>query len=152
MVLSLYRPRALRAAPHALFSDTLDRLFADALLSRPSAGTGAKGGVRSARLQVIEKADRFEAQVELPGVTKEDIEVEVVGSSVQVSAKLNATAPVAEGERVLYTEREAGRYVRRFELPSEVADDAVVASFENGVLALVLPKREETKARRVPIQ
>ncbi|MGA2548918.1 MAG: Hsp20/alpha crystallin family protein [Burkholderiaceae bacterium] len=147
MYLSLYRPSALRPARQAAINDAFDRLFGDFV-----SANGNDGATRYARFDLIEKADHYEAQVELPGIAKEDIEVEIDGATVSVTASSKTENKVNEGERVLHTERRSTSYARRFELPSEVADATATASFENGVLKLVLPKKEESKAKRVQIQ
>jgi HSP20 family protein len=82
--------------------------------------------------------------VDLPGVSKEDINVAVEGARLSVSGATRAA--VASHERpeqikVLRAERRATRYARTLQLPAEVDGDAADARFENGVLTLTLPKR-----------
>jgi HSP20 family protein len=151
MYLNLYRPNSLHTVNPAAFGDAVDRLFGEITHSRVSRRPAGEA-VRQARFDLIEHADRFEALVELPGVAKEDIEVSLDGTTVSVSAKAKTERTATEGERVLYTERSASSYARRFELPSEVVEAGVTARFENGVLTLVLPKKEEVKARRIEVQ
>jgi HSP20 family protein len=57
-----------------------------------------------------------------------------------------------EGAAWRLTERRYGRFERSFVLPRDVRSDAIEASYENGVLSVVLPKREEAKPRRVEIR
>lgn len=153
MYVSLYRPAGLRPVSQAAFGNAMDRLFGDWVVNH-SAPEGDTEPTRRARFDLIEKADHFEALVDLPGIAKEDIEVDIEGNIVRVTAnaKVKTEAVVGEGERVLHTERNQARFARSFELPSEVSNDAVSASFENGVLKLVLPKKEEARTKRIQIQ
>ncbi|MCS7101422.1 MAG: Hsp20/alpha crystallin family protein [Burkholderiaceae bacterium] len=93
-----------------------------------------------ARMDVLDKGASYEVVIDLPGVRKEDIEVSVDGTQVQVSAERRREQANGNGERVLYAERALGRYMRRFELPAEVTEVGAQARYENGVLVLTLPK------------
>jgi len=107
--------------------------------------------VARARMDVIDKNDRFEVLVDLPGVKKEDIQVTIEGSRVAISAESKSEKEEKEGERVLHSERYAASYARTFELPVEVTEAGAEASFENGVLRLVLPKRATVASKRLAI-
>src|SRR5689334_16988428 len=89
-----------------------------------------------ARVDVVVKGD-------LPGVSKEDINIAVEGANVSVSAATRAAAEAdgAPKQIVLRAERAASKYARTLQLPAEVDGDAAEATFENGVLTLNLPKR-----------
>jgi len=97
-----------------------------------------------ARVDVVDKGDRFAVKVDLPGVNKEDINVAVEGARVSVSATTRASgASEAEPKQItiLRAERGGAKYARTLQLPAEVDADAAEATFENGVLSLALPKR-----------
>jgi len=96
-----------------------------------------------ARVDVVDKGDRFGVKVDLPGVSKEDINIAVEGANVSVSAATRATAEAdgAPKQIVLRAERTASKYARTLQLPAEIDGDAAEATFENGVLTLNLPKR-----------
>jgi len=109
-----------------------------------SAGQDHEVEAIPARLDVVDKGDRFSVKVDLPGVSKEDINVAVEGARLSVSGArrpvaANSAAP--EQIKVLRAERPATRYARTLQLPQEVDGNAADASFENGVLTLTLPKR-----------
>ena len=102
----------------------------------------AKPGATPARVDVVDKGDRFAIKVDLPGVSKEDISVAIEGASVSVTAARAApSADESKQIRILRLERPALKYTRTLQLPAEVDGDAAEASFENGVLTLNLPKR-----------
>lgn len=102
------------------------------------------------RIDVTENAQGYLVQADMPGVRKEDIDVQIDGAQVSITAKVLARDK-QEGETVLRTERFAGTMTRSFTLASEVDEDAAQARFENGVLELNLPKKAEIAARRLTI-
>jgi len=95
-----------------------------------------------ARVDVVDKGDRFGIKVDLPGVSREDIQVAVEGANVSVTAAPGAAGAAAASKQiVLRAERPAPKYARTLQLPAEVDSEAAEATFENGVLTLNLPKR-----------
>ena len=147
MYLSLYHP-----TQRALVSRPLDGLF-DSLISEYFApvSASAERPASRARIDLVEAADRYEASLEIPGVKKEEIDVKIEGKRVSITAQAKSGEALKDGERVLYTERRLASYARVFDLPGEVADERAEASYENGVLKLVLPKKEALQAKRLQI-
>ena len=106
--------------------------------------------VRVPRIRTREHEDRIEVALEVPGVTREDVELEVEGRVLTVRARTTGgTAP--EGMRALLDELDAGDYEARFRLPRGLATDRVEARLQAGVLELVLP-REVPDRRTIPVQ
>jgi HSP20 family protein len=136
-------------------ADIVGTLFDDFFndfLSRPAAvGNRGNQAVTRARLDVIEKGDQYQIAVDLPGVKKEDIQVQVEGARVTISAETKTASEQKDGERVLYSERTATSYGRSFELPVEVTEEGAEARFDNGVLTLTLPKRQAVLAKRITV-
>lgn len=134
-------------------SSLLDEFFND-FFSR--AGVPARAvewpTVARARMDVIDKGDRFEVLVDLPGAKKEDIHVTIEGARVSISAEAKSEKQRKEGERVLHAERFAASYARSFELPAEVTEEGADAKYEDGVLKLVLPKRAAVASKRLQIR
>lgn len=89
-------------------------------------------------------------QADLPGVSQEDLEVNIEAGQVKVSGK--RTLPVPEGYRALRQERVAGRFTRRFRLPEDVSTDAAEAKLLDGVLTLKFPLRPDKQPKRLEIQ
>ena len=101
---------------------------------------------------ITETADAIRVHVELPGMNPDDIDVRVQNNTLTVSGQ--KSFEYGEGEETTTTylrERHFGRFERGFTLPSTVVADAMEANYENGLLTLILPKKEEAKARRVQI-
>jgi HSP20 family protein len=143
-------PLARREFFGPLFNEFFDDMFTmPAWL--PAARTGDVSTIARARMDVLDKGEKFEVKVDLPGTTKEDIEVSVEGNRVSICAKMKEEKEVKEGERVLHSERSFTSYARTFELPVEVSDTGAEAAYENGVLTLVLPKRASATTKRLAI-
>lgn len=105
-----------------------------------------------ARMDVIDQGDRYDVLMDLPGVQKEDIQVNVEGARVSIAAESKGQRETKDGARVLHSERYAASYARSFELPAEVTEEKAEASFENGVLRLALPKRAQVASKRLTVR
>jgi len=104
------------------------------------------------KLDVREDEKAYTVHAELPGVNKEDIHVQIDGKHVSLSAQMKKETEVKEGEKVLRSERYFGQVSRSFELAHDVDEATAEASLRDGVLELVLPKREKTTARKLTIK
>ena len=99
------------------------------------------------------EADKaYIVHAEIPGVTKEEIQVTVEGNQVTISAEVKRTREPREGERALHVERYAGTLFRSFTLPTELDETASEARFENGVLELKLAKKPAMAGRKLTVQ
>jgi HSP20 family protein len=105
-----------------------------------------------ARMDVVDKGDKYAVAVDLPGVHKEDIQVSIDGPRVAITAEAKNGREVKNGEKVLHTERFVTSYARSFELPVEVTEEGADAAFENGVLRLTLPKRAQVVSKRLTVR
>jgi HSP20 family protein len=110
--------------------------------------------VSRARLDVTEHDGDYEVHAELPGAKKDDIEVEIDGACVSISAKTESRSEKKEGETVIYSERSHESFARSFELPQPVESEKASAKFDNGVLTLTLPKKKSAPktGKRLQIQ
>ena len=102
-------------------------------------------------LDVYEEKDEVVVKAELPGLSKEDIEVNLTGSTLTVKGEKKKEEEVKEKD-YYRCERSYGSFVRSLELPSEVKADQISASFKNGVLEVRLPKTEEAKKKEVKVK
>jgi HSP20 family protein len=136
------------------FSALFDEVFSDFFgrAGWPVAARVGDAAARPARMDVVDKGDKYAVSVELPGVRKQDIQVSVEGARVSIAAESRNEREAKDGERVLHTERFAASYARSFELPVEVTEEGADASFEDGVLRLTLPKRAQAASRRLTVR
>mgnify|MGYP001098649950 CR=1 FL=1 len=100
------------------------------------------------KVDVQEDEKSFIVHADLPGVEKDAIEVQVDGDLVSICAKANEEYKEKEGSKVVRSERHVGQYFRSFQLGCEVDENAATASYKNGVLELILPKRGEGPTRK----
>ena len=106
-------------------------------------------GAPRINVDVREDERSFTIHADLPGVKKEDINVQVDGNLVKIEAETRQEREEKDGEKVIRSERYIGRVSRSFRLATDVDETTAVAKFENGVLELTLPKKEvvETSKR-----
>ena len=88
--------------------------------------------------------------MDLPGLTAEDLELEVLDGYLFVRGE-RRRPQIAEGTTWVHSERSFGRFERRIKLPDGVDPDRVTASMVNGVLSLIVPKPERLKPRQIVI-
>jgi len=101
-------------------------------------------------LDVNENEDAYTVTTNLPGVNLDDISVNIHDNVLTVSAEVTATE-YDENTRVLVQERRTGKFSRNLRFPMAVDGNAIEASFDNGVLSIVIPKAEEAKPRQIPV-
>lgn len=104
-----------------------------------------------ARIEVSEDDRHYRIKAEIPGVEKNDIEISVNGNQIAISAEVKREVKKKEGEKDLYTERYYGKVYRSFTLPLEVDNAKADAHYENGLLTLTLPKKQNGNARRIAV-
>ena len=110
----------------------------------------ARTGAAPIRIDVVEKGDSYVVHAEIPGVSKDAIEVTIEGNAVTIAAAVKREAQ--EGERALRSERHVGALVRSFTLPVELDEAASHAKYDAGVLELTLTKKVPVAGRKLTIQ
>jgi len=104
------------------------------------------------RIDVSENEKGYVVRAEIPGVTKEDIDVAIEGSQVTIGAEVKRETEKKDGERVLRTERYTGSLYRSFVLGADLDETASTAKVENGVLELRLVKKPAVAGRKLTVQ
>jgi HSP20 family protein len=113
---------------------------------------GGNGTVRRwiPAMDLVESEDQIVLRADLPGMSEEDVEIEIKDGVLTVSGERKAEHE-RKGEGFHRVERAFGRFSRSLTLPKGVVADHVTAGFDNGVLEVKVPKPEETKPTRVQI-
>jgi HSP20 family protein len=134
----------------ASLQSEVNRLFNTAF-DTGTPGTG-NGGARRwmPAMDLVETEDHFVLRADLPGLTQEDIRIEVEDSTLTVSGERKAEHE-SKGEGYYRVERAFGTFSRSLTLPRGIDPTAVTASFDKGVLEVRIPKPEERKPRRIEI-
>lgn len=110
------------------------------------------GGAPRIRVDISETEQAYLVQADIPGVSKDDINVSIDGNRVVISAELKNERELRDGGKTVRSEREYGQQYRSFVLPHEVDESGAQARYENGVLLLDLPKKAGTGGRQLAIQ
>ena len=136
------------------FSDPFDALFD---LQRALEARRASDWLRDATtsmgpfppINVFQQGEDYLAIIELPGVNKDDLEVQAKENLIRISGK--KTINYKEGVSVHRRERVSGEFDRTLSIPVQVDPDGIKAEFRDGVLALLLPRAESDKPRSIKI-
>ncbi|MBM7118981.1 Hsp20/alpha crystallin family protein [Archangium primigenium] len=125
-----------------------DQLFRDLSVRQ----TGAREFIPAA--DIFESAEGITLQVDLPGHDAKSIQVRVENDTLTLTSerKRDPSAETQKTEGARRLERGFGVYTRSFALPRTVDASRVEARYDNGVLTLTLPRREETKPRVVEVK
>ncbi len=105
----------------------------------------------SPAVDVREDPDKFEVLCDVPGVEIQDIEISVSGSVLTLKGEKKPSG-AKEGSDTYREEMKEGRFQRTLQLPLPVDPDKVDAALKDGVLKVVLPKREELKPRQIAVK
>ena len=92
------------------------------------------------------KDDHYFFRMDVPGVTKEDIDIEVLDSQLRISGERRS---LIEDEE--YSQKGYGRFERTIKLSSGIDTTGIAAHCEDGVLTVALPKKKKSQANKVPI-
>lgn len=103
-------------------------------------------GLRLPLCDIADRGDRYELQVEVPGMSKENVNVKASSHSIEVSAeKSKQTKEKRQGR--IYTERSESAFYRQIPLPEEVMPRRVKAQVKNGILLVDIPKRKSSRIK-----
>lgn len=112
------------------------------------AGETFPGQMKTMRIELSETDKNLIARVELPGFSKEEIKLKVTENTIEISAEKKKH--IVQKEKTFFRqERSFGSTQRVMALPYAVKPDGTRAKFENGVLAVVMPKAEKKKVREI---
>lgn len=153
----------LAATPFAVmrrFAEEMDHLFEgfnlkSDLLATPLGRQLSQQfgqGRWSPQTEMVERDGRLIVRADLPGLTKDDVEVEITDDAITIEGERRGQTEV-KGEGFYRSERSYGKFYRRLPLPQGIDASDASATFNNGVLEIDLPapKRVEEKARRLHI-
>ena len=109
------------------------------------------GTEMSMKVDVKEDDKGYTVHADIPGVKKEDIQVDVDGNVVSLRAESKQEKEEKQGEKTIYSERQYGMVSRSFSLPTEVDEKGAKAEYKDGVLNLMLPKKANGGGKRVSV-
>jgi HSP20 family protein len=131
--------------------ERMNRLFDQALSrTRMDDEEGLTASMWSPAVDIFETHDSIVMKAELPGVSRENIDIHVEDNTLTLKGERRFEREVKE-ENYLRIERSYGAFQRAFNLPTGVQQDKIRAVFKDGVLEVTMPKAEETKPKQVKI-
>jgi HSP20 family protein len=108
-------------------------------------------GVIVPNVDMYDRKNEIVVKTELPGVEKENIDLAITENSLTLKGELKKEEEVKE-EDYYSSERSYGSFTRTIALPTEVDSSKAKATFKNGVLEIVLPKKEEAKPKEIKVE
>jgi HSP20 family protein len=103
------------------------------------------------KVDVTKAEDIYTVKADIPGVSKDDIQVSIDGNEVTISGEIKKETEEKKGEEVLRSERYYGKVSRSFTLPHDVDEAKVVAKYADGVLKLTLPMRSKSASKKITV-
>ena len=117
------------------------------LSSQSPWGAFGRGQALSPSFEVRETNDAFVFKADLPGIRSDDLDVSLIGRQLQISGKREHEKEEGEGQYHTY-ERSYGSFTRSFTLPESADLEHIRSDLKDGVLTLLVPKREGAEKRR----
>jgi HSP20 family protein len=134
--------RTLQEEVNRLFSTNLTRAFGD--------DEGIGRGAWSPSVDIFENKDQIVLEAELPGMKQEEFDLSIENNVITLRGE-RRFEKTQETDNYHRVERSYGAFTRSFTLPQTVSGEGATAEYNNGVLRVTLPKREETKPRRIQV-
>lgn len=148
------QPRRSAALVRDPFYSDMDRLFSEFVRPSSLLGHWVGEGLRDTWVPPVDVRETDSSYVfaaELPGLTKDDVEITLEDNLLTLSGEREVVEK-SETETYHRIERSQGKFSRSFSLPSQVDSTKVAATFQDGVLTIEVPKSEQAKPRRIEIR
>ena len=148
MAIVRYPTRTLTYSPWRELDEVTNRLasmFDDTGVRRPN------GTMWAPQVSVAETADDLIFSAELPGMSREQVNIELEQNVLTISGEKVEERTEGEDPKYHLWERTYGSFRRSFTLPRTVRSEDIRADYENGILTIRLPKAPEAKSRRIQI-
>ncbi len=146
--ISRWSPVTDLAAEFLHMQTDIDRMFdryrGDARDDSPAAGLRPS-------VDVVENDVDFTVNVELPGVSKDDVKITVADGVLTIKGEKKQLTE-RKGENYQRIERSFGSFERSFTLPTAVRSEKIEANFSNGILTISIPKEEQPKPKEIEVK
>jgi len=101
-------------------------------------------------VELVDKGDSIVITAELPGVSKHEVDLTVLGDTLTIAGEKKL--PAEEGATYIRHERPHGRFRRLIDMPYSVEQDKISAYYKDGILTITLPKAEEAKPKQITVE
>ena len=105
----------------------------------------------SPNAEMTEKEDQIFLRIDIPGVKKDQVKIEVEDNHITVSGE-RSSKKEEKKEKSYFSESRYGSFLRTFALPTSIDENKVKAKYEDGVLEITIPKNGSAKSKTVAIQ
>src|SRR5215470_10530856 len=112
---------------------------------------GIVRGTWSPNVDIFENKEQIVLEAELPGMNREDFDLSIENNVITLRGERRFEKK-EDTDNYHRVERAYGSFTRSFTLPNTVTGEGATADYRNGVLRVTIPKREETKARRIEVK
>ena len=128
----------------------MNRLFGVSAAGNPWEDTAVFRGQCSPAIDVYDSQDNFQVKADLPGMKKEEIEISLQDNNLTIKGEKKKDNEVKEKD-YYKTERFYGSFSRILRFPAAIDAEKIDARYENGVLTVTLPKKEEAKPKQIRV-
>jgi len=108
-------------------------------------------GVWSPPVDILERGDELVLKVDLPEVSQSEIDIRVEGSTLIIQGERRLIKDAPE-ENYIQIERPYGTFRRTFNIPRTIEQEEIKASYKDGVLRIVLPRKQETQPKQIVVE
>jgi len=133
------------------FRDEIDNYFVKSLVPRKSTGPELWRGNWLPAVDILEDKDKITVKADLPGLKKDEIDISLNGDILTITGEKKSEEEVKE-KNYYRAERYYGTFQRSIVLPTSVQEGKIKASYKEGVLQVELPKKKETKGKKIRIE
>ncbi|MEM3444514.1 MAG: Hsp20/alpha crystallin family protein, partial [Thermoplasmata archaeon] len=106
--------------------------------------------IRTPFVDMIDTGKEFKILAEMPGATKDKIDVSISGNTLEISSETGTETESTEGN-VVHRERSYRKFYRCIELPEDIIPEKATSKLNNGVLEIILPKKNPTEKKKVKV-
>jgi HSP20 family protein len=134
----------------SMIQERMNRLFQETM-ARPRGQENLESGQWAPAVDIFETGDRIVLRADLPGIDQEAIEIRVDDNTLMIRGE-RPFPKDANADGFHRAERPYGAFMRSFNLPLNVDQSGILASHRNGVLEVLLPKKQESKAKAIRVE
>lgn len=130
---------------NSLFNDIMDN----------SNSYGVYSNYANPKVDVKENENSYILEMELPGKTEKDVDIELNHGNLTISSKdeeVKDEKKNSKNEKYILKERKISKFERRFSLPKDVDSEKISANFKNGILTVNMMKKPETSSKKIAIE
>jgi HSP20 family protein len=139
--------------PYRASTDLFRPFFEDFLPGLNEGGSRLSGMLRTPAADVVENENEIRVMIEAPGMRAEDIGIDLENNVLTISGEKREKHDESDDRSTWHlSERRYGRFSRSFVLPRDVEQERIEATFENGVLHVIVPKSERARRRRIEVR